>query len=269
MDDLTHGSLPHAAIEELLGAFALDAVEGDEALAVADHLVTCPRCRAEVAEHREVAALLAHGGADAPAAVWDRIAAAIEGSGPSEQDKVLVPPPSLFSKPKVVRTSRAQTWRTRGVVPVAAAAAAVIGVLGLQVVGQGAKLDDQGDQIEALANEDGLSRAFQSALGAPDAELVQLRSSDGEHEVRAVLTDGAGFVHAAGLPDLPEGRTYQLWADMGSSRISLGVLGNKPEVASFAMNGGVLGLAITEETASGVVVSDQAPLVYGVMPADA
>lgn len=269
MEARSHEPLSHLEIEELLGAFALDAVDGDEARVVADHLVACARCRAEVADHREVAALLAHGGADAPPAIWDRIAASIDGTGPAEQDKILVPPPSLFSKPKVVGRSQPRAWQTRAVVPVAAAAAAVIGVLGLQVVGQGSKLDEQGEQIAAMAEGDGLSRAFQEALGAPGAELVDLRSPDGEHEVQAVVTSGEGYVHAAGLPELPEGKTYQLWADMGDTRISLGVLGSRPDVASFAVNRGVLGLAITEEAGSGVVVSDQAPLVYGVMPSDA
>ncbi len=260
-------ALTHQELEALLGAYALDAVEGDEEQAVADHLVDCARCRAEVADHREVAALLAHGGADAPPAIWDRIAASIEGSGPSEHATVLVPP--LFSAPRAAGSNRHRAWQTRAVVPVAAAAAAVIGVLGFQVVGQGSKLEEQGEQIEALAAEDGLSRAFQAAIGAPDAQLVDLRSADGEHEVRAVMTDGEGYVHAGGLPELPDGKTYQLWADMGDARISLGVLGSRPEVVSFAVNDGVLGLAITEEDGSGVVVSDQPPVVYGVMPSDA
>lgn len=257
----------HQEIEELLGAYALDAVDGDEERTVADHLVECARCRAEVGVHREVAALLAHGGADAPPAIWDRIAASIEGSGPSEQDRVL-PPHALFSKPGAGR-GRQPSWQRRSVVPVAAAAAVVIGVLGFQVVEQGSRLADQGDQIEALADEDGLSRAFQAALGSPAAQLVDLRSPDGEHKVRAVMAGGAGYVHAAGLPQLPEGTTYQLWADMGDARISLGVLGSRPEVVSFAVDQGVLGLAITEETGPGVVVSDHAPLVYGVVPSDA
>ena len=261
-------ALTHQDIEDLLGAYALDAVEGDEAQAVADHLLDCARCRAEVADHREVAALLAHGGADAPPAIWDRITASIEGAGPAEHDALLAPP-ALFSAPRAAGSDRHRPWHSRAVVPMAAVAAAVIGVLGFQVVVQGNKLDEQGEQIEAMATEDGLSRAFQAAIGAPDAQLVDLRSADGEHEVRAVMTDGEGYVHAGGLPELPEGKTYQLWADTGDARISLGVLGNRPEVASFAVSDGVLGLGITEEEGSGVVVSDQPPVVYGMMPSDA
>ena len=66
----------HQDIEELLGAYALDAVDPDEARLVEEHLVECPRCRAEVAAHREVAALLTSGTSDpVPDGVWDRITA--------------------------------------------------------------------------------------------------------------------------------------------------------------------------------------------------
>ena len=44
------GGLGHPEVQELLGAFALDALEPDEADAVDLHLRDCPRCRAEVAE---------------------------------------------------------------------------------------------------------------------------------------------------------------------------------------------------------------------------
>ena len=70
--------LTHEEIQELLGAFALDAVDGDEAEAIELHLRECPRCRAEVTEQREVAALLAHTGATAPEGVWVRILEELE-----------------------------------------------------------------------------------------------------------------------------------------------------------------------------------------------
>src|SRR5207245_2292443 len=66
----------------LLGAYALDAVDGDEAEAIEFHLRECPRCEAEVAGFRETAALLAHSGTPAPTGVWDAIASAIDGPPP-------------------------------------------------------------------------------------------------------------------------------------------------------------------------------------------
>ncbi len=67
-----------AEIEELLGAYALDALEPEEAALVEEHLRTCVRCSAEVARHHEVAGLMANSGGDAPGELWDRIAERLE-----------------------------------------------------------------------------------------------------------------------------------------------------------------------------------------------
>src|SRR5258708_36442769 len=68
----------HNAIVELLGAYALDAVDPAEAATIRDHLVDCPRCRDEVSQHQQTAAMLAATGNEAPAAIWDAIATTIE-----------------------------------------------------------------------------------------------------------------------------------------------------------------------------------------------
>lgn len=51
--------LTHEEVTELLGAYALDAVDEDERALVEEHLGLCARCRAEVQAHRETATLLA------------------------------------------------------------------------------------------------------------------------------------------------------------------------------------------------------------------
>src|SRR5438034_909666 len=67
----------HEEVQELLGAYAVDAVDSDEAVAIETHLDECARCRADLAEMREVAAFLAHTGGEAPSGLWDRIAASL------------------------------------------------------------------------------------------------------------------------------------------------------------------------------------------------
>src|ERR1700677_122801 len=87
----------HEAIEELLGAYALDAVDPDEARQVELHLQTCPRCREEVRSHREVVGLLANAGQEAPAGLWDRVVAGIHDPGaesPVPALRVVRPPGS-------------------------------------------------------------------------------------------------------------------------------------------------------------------------------
>ena len=68
-------------LDELLGAYALDAVSDEERRAVEQYLLISPRARQEVAEHREVATMLAWSGMAAPDGLWDRIAANLESSG--------------------------------------------------------------------------------------------------------------------------------------------------------------------------------------------
>ena len=83
--------LSHDQIEDLLGAYALDAVEAAEQETVTAHLRTCPRCRAEVEAHREVAGMLGNAGAAAPDGLWDRIAASIEGEAPRPAHRFACP----------------------------------------------------------------------------------------------------------------------------------------------------------------------------------
>ena len=138
-------TLSHSEIEELLGAYVCDAVDADEAIAVERHLQTCPRCRAEVAELREVTALLAT--ADTPAAapdgVWDRILSSLEETPPALRLSVVAPMPEAgatrsATEPApaptadVVPISQVRSLRRR-ILTVAAAVAVVLGVVGFGI----------------------------------------------------------------------------------------------------------------------------------------
>jgi len=52
-------------VADLLGVYALDALDPDEAEMVRRHLARCPRCATEVDQHRETVVLLAGGGGPA------------------------------------------------------------------------------------------------------------------------------------------------------------------------------------------------------------
>lgn len=234
--------MTHEEIQELLGAYALDAVEPDEAAEIELHLRDCPRCRAEVAEHRETAAFLAHAGADAPADVWDRIAGTID-----------VPAPVIPMAPRLgERARRGGTW-SRVSVLAGVAAALVIAVLGLQVRSQDQRIDELAAE---LAASDG---GFAAAVSHRDAEMLEL---EGDTAIPVVVTEGKAWLQAAGLPELEEGRTYQLWGAVGDELVSIAVLGRDPGVVSFDVEGYAL-LAITEEDAPGVVKSANPPVVAG------
>ncbi|MDQ3898444.1 MAG: anti-sigma factor, partial [Actinomycetota bacterium] len=89
-------------------------------------------------------------------------------------------------------------------------------------------------------------------------------STDGYRTAEAVvMPDGTGYLVKANLPALSKERTYQMWAVVGSAKISVGVLGPEPRIVPFKMDGDVSALAITEEVAGGVVSSRQDPVVMG------
>jgi anti-sigma-K factor RskA len=245
--------LTHRDIEELLGVYALDAVSAEEADAVDLHLRECPRCRAEVAEHREVAAALAHGGAPAPADVWSRIAGSLE-----------EPPPQLdLGRVTSMKRRRPRSLPFRAVAAFAAAAAVVIAALGFQV----SRLDGRYDDLAAALQEDGLDQAVKAALLDEGARRVALRSEDGAIFAEAVLRDnGDGFLVSDNLPPLSDDLTYQAWAVVGETAVSVGVLGNDPGAAAFKVVApGVSALALTTEQAGGVVSSANAPVVSGML----
>lgn len=247
--------MTHQEIEELLGAYALNAVDDHEAGIVEAHLAECPRCRAEVAEHREVAALLTSGtGTAAPDGVWDRIAADLGDTPPP------VPIEVAFGRREPQARRRRRPVRALAGLAAAAAVLAVA-LMGAVLLNQRNDLDRMEDQL-AAAQQDQLA----DLLSVPGTRVVDLHSEDGTAEARAVVgEDGDSVLLAAGLPSLGDARTYQLWGlpDGRESMVSLGVLGADPEQSAFHVDGSITTLAISEEPEGGSTQPSTEALVSG------
>jgi anti-sigma factor RsiW len=237
--------LSHHELDELLGAFALDAVDGDEREQVERYLESSPRARAIVAEYRQTAAFLADAGTEAPPGLWERIEQSLADE-PSRKEA----PPVVPLAPRRGRLGRF------GLAGAAAAAAVVIGVLAVQVVRQ----DDRIDDLAREAARGSVLAAAEAASRDPNATDVRLSSPEGAPAARVVyLPNGEGFVMSSNLRRLAPDLVYQIWARVGdpqSSRvISAGVLGPDPDVTAFRVGGPVLEFMITEEPAPGVATS--------------
>ena len=281
MNDHTH----HDELRELLGAYALDAVEPDEARAVEDHLRDCPQCRAEVEEHRSVAALLGNVGAAAPADLWDRIAASLDepdqpatprvapwaqDSSPSSSSSPLLDPippvaPPAAAADLVTFPAGGRAGRRPGpatlVAAVAAACVLLAGAVGvLTFRHQQERVDDLAAQVAAGRDQ----RSAGDALADPDSTVVLLASDDGQLVTRAVLTqEGTGYLLGGNLPDAGVGSTYQLWGLDERQAVSLGVLGPNPGIVAFQVEDPMTALAITSEARGGADQPTSAPLVSG------
>jgi anti-sigma factor RsiW len=250
-----------AHLEALIGAYALDAVDADEHVAVEAHLAECPRCRAELAEHLETATFLAHGGAPAPDGLWSRIASSLEESPPALRLGVVDGEGVRPARVSDDARDRRPRSRTIARTALAVAAALVFSVMAVQLVRQGNQIDDLQSHVAA----EGLSHAAMQALADPDSQKVDLTSPTGaKMSATAVISpDGTGYLVPSDLPKLAADRTYQLWAVMPGHVISLGLLGSSPTITAFPGNGTIKGLAVTDEVAGGVPASSNQPVLVG------
>ena len=259
-------------LENLLAAYALDALDSAERVEVEDLLNRDPQARRAVERYRETAALLAFAGTDAPPGLWDRIETRISGTEDGHPPTLRLPEPApipqVGAAGKVVDLAARRARPARGwLAAVAAAVLTVTGILGVQVWRQQDRIDRLERQAASL-RADALRRAATDAARRAEARTVELRSPDGRLAARVVyLPDGTGFFRSGNLLPLGPQRTYQLWALVGDPQrptvISAGVLGNRPGLAPFHFTGPVVGFVVTEEAAPGVVSSSNPALLAG------
>lgn len=264
--DLMGRPLDHREIEDLLGAYALDAVDPDERAAVDAHLVECVRCRTEVDHHRQIAAGLGNDVSPLSAELWDRIAGQLT-PRPARDDASVTAFPGTPGELARARDRR-RKWRVRPLLGAAGAAAAVaaIAVLGASLAGTEGQLSQARQALDGTASR----AAVQAALAVPGHQVARLRSANGSALAElVVMPNGRGYLTTSKMPALPAGRTYQLWAIFGSRPISLGLLGNRPTTASFTLASGqssIAGqpvLAVTVEPAGGTTSPSGAPFASG------
>jgi anti-sigma-K factor RskA len=243
--------MSHDEASDLLGAYALDAVEGGELAELEEHLETCPRCRAELDGLREVAAAMGNSVEVPPEGLWSRIALRLpegqEDDEPPPMPRLTSEAPTPFRAPADGNARRHRTMvGTVGALAVAAAAVAV--VLGIGLV----RADDKVSNLQATP------AAVSAALRTPGHQLVELDAGSPRSEVARVVVvpSGQGYLVSSKLPALGDHRTYQLWAIEAGRPISLGLLGGSPRHAAFTMAGSTRPshLSITAEPTGGSVV---------------
>lgn len=189
-------------IHALTGAYAADAVTGDERAAFERHLAECPACAQEVAELQATAARLGSAAsAVAPPALRERVFA--------EVDQVRQQPPGWGTR--AARPGPA--WRSP--LAVAAGLALVIslgsGTLAWREHGRADRVEQQAARVVDVLTD-------------PDRRTVEARVSTGGTGT-VVVADGRAVVVTRNLVELPEDRDYQLWVITGASPRPAGLLG--------------------------------------------
>jgi hypothetical protein len=195
----------HAATRDLLGAFALGAVDAEEAATVRAHLATCAECQAEMAELWLAVDSLPGmiEPMEPPPALRDRIAAAIaaEVASPAPAPPTLSaapapePVPIVAPAPPVLEPvrkpasfwSRATPW---------AAAAAILLLLSAGLLVWNLRLREQ-------------------IAIAPVTETIALAPTDAAPEARGEVTylpqDDLFILDVRDLPPLEPDQVYEVW----------------------------------------------------------
>lgn len=216
--------LSHAEIQELLGAFALGAVDGRERAVVEAHLETCDSCRAELDDHRRLAdALRRHASRVSPLA-------STESNG------------SASTSEKAARPRPARRWE------VSVAAAIMLVILG----GLFAQARVRFNDVEARIDRIELLERAQLAAADPAAVVTTLRSSANDPALSVVSRAAGGTSYAlnSALPPLGDGQAYQLWRIDNTGTTAVVALGRRPDTVVFSLPAGVTGFLVTVEIGS-------------------
>ncbi|KNX36460.1 anti-sigma factor [Luteipulveratus halotolerans] len=225
-------------IHEPAAAYALGAVDDIERASFERHLRTCERCRAEVASYDEAVLSLATSAPEVapPPSLKASVMAALPPQEPS--DRRTAP-----------RTAPARPWLTRTRVLVAAAAVAVLAVIGVGV----AQPWQQPTSVAAL------SPAERVRLSA-DAQQHTAAVGDARLVVTTSRSAGAATVQTERMPDAPKGHVYQAWfLDAAGTPRSAGIMtGAQPQLLQGTPGAS---LAVTVEPTGGSAAPTTAPVV--------
>jgi len=241
-------------MEELLSAYALDALDPGEAARVEAHLYSgggCPRCRRSLAEERRVAALLGEAVSQGmpPDSLQGRLMAAL-GSMPREVPTAPIDTPlpraADGGMPSARGSSRGVSRRrrirlSRLVLPLAAAVAVVLLAISLginlltvqrldRLERESAGLSSQ--LIRYNSDESYLSEGLRQIrlasylIASPDHETMTLEAVGGaEGSQGLLLVSGDGrraILMVAGMTQQPDTADYRVWFMRPGQRVNAG-----------------------------------------------
>jgi anti-sigma factor RsiW len=294
--------MTHAEITELLGAYALDAVSPEESLEIEQHLAECPRCRAELAAHLEVAGVLGNLGGTAPAGLWDRIADELAlgsdlSSAEASRDPRSPPPPVLGelgvddgdedagapTPAPVIAIGSARSLRAVGSggsgskkVPerarrryatfgVAASIAVVLAIVVGVLSAKVGNLDNQVSALSAALFNPGVAVQAVAAEGDPQHVTVHLTSADSPWSAQVVVVPGGeAFLVPGKMPAISSTQTFQAWALVGGKFVSLGVIG--PSGAEMQLQPSMTEVLVNSEPQGGTSRPTTTPFISGALP---
>jgi anti-sigma-K factor RskA len=187
--------------QDLAAAYALGALSAEEARRFEAYLAGSPEARREVAEYREVAALLA-------------LAEPEPAASPDLRNRVLARGRAHSSPPALGQRRPTRPW-----LALAAALVAVVGLgFGYAQLGTVRDLRQElarvGQHLERTSDRLRAREATLNAILEPGVQLFQLTASGDPDPLIQLFWDRQrhrAVLHGFRLDSVPQGRAYQLW----------------------------------------------------------
>ena len=191
----------HADFKDMVPARALSALDAEEARALDNHLDECAECRRELRDWEETAAAMA-------------ISTNPVEPSPKVREQLLTEIRKDLETPEVIpfRSAQRNLWTSFGSL---GAMAAVVLVTAL-IVGLIVLWREYRSAQEELAR----SQEFLQLVATPGARVTELSGVDlGAGATAKIVYDNSGhaMLMANKLPDVPEGKAYQLWFIVGNN----------------------------------------------------
>ena len=192
--------------KDLLDAYALGAVDRDEAYRLEGHVADCLDCWEELSKSRRTAALLSLSVPiqAAPDTLRRRVMARAQMDEARSERRYLLP-------------KLRPTWRSAvGAMGVAAVGALFFAsLLQVQVAGLRGDKNDIAQQLTAASTQLEQQRQIVAVLSASDSEKISMDSAALRSEAESVYNwsrdSAAGFIVCNNFPALPLGQVYQVW----------------------------------------------------------
>ncbi|ORT56799.1 anti-sigma factor [Streptomyces sp. CB03238] len=236
------------------GAYALNALPDDERAEFERHVRDCPACAQEVRELSATAARLGSAVASAPpAGMKQRVL--------GEISTVRQLPPALAPGVSVPQPMSGRGGRLpRLVLAACVAAATAFGGVAVWQHQEARQAEEQAQRAEQRAAD------MARVLAAPDARTVT--SGKGEAKATVVVSreENSAVFLASGLPELPSGKTYQLWFADGGTMRPAGLTRTDGGLVMEGDVGDATGVGVTVEPAGGSPQPTGTPVLLMALP---
>ena len=222
------------ALHELTAAYALDALDPEDARAYEAHLARCERCRDELAALAEAAGALA---------------LATEAPAPPRELRARILQQAQRERPNVV------PLRRRRLAPVAAAAA----VAACVAVGLGIWAASLSNKLDRRDAELARQQKVTAILATPDARTISFPRG-----TLVIAKNGEAALVVNNLDAAPQGKTYEAWISAGGTPKPAGTFDGGGGVVAVPLEGSLrpgASVLVTQERSGGVDTPTQKPFL--------